>query len=203
MIQIKPGLEAIFWDFDGVLMDSNAVRDKGFSMVLADYPPEQVNELLVFHKANGGLSRYVKFRYFFETVRNEKISEEEVLLWADRFSVIMKQNLLNGNLLIEETLSWIKDNHSKHSMHVVSGSDQTELRYLCEHHGISRYFKDIVGSPTPKKQLVAALLHKYNYTPANCLLVGDSTNDYDAASENGLMFLPYNNPSISSLNSYL
>jgi len=203
MIVIKEGLEAIFWDFDGVLMDSNPVRNNGFAAVLADYPADEVAQLLEFHGANGGLSRYVKFRYFFEEVRKEKISEAEVLVWAEKFSVIMKQNLLDSSLLIEETLGWIKENYLQYSMHIVSGSDQQELRFLCGHHGISQYFKDIQGSPTPKKQLVAGLLEKYSYPPANCVLVGDATNDYDAAAANGLMFLPYNNPSIRSLNTYL
>ena len=32
------GIETIFWDFDGVIMDSMKVRDEGFEIVLKDYP---------------------------------------------------------------------------------------------------------------------------------------------------------------------
>ena len=84
-------IKVIFWDFDGVLMDSNAVRDLGFERVLSAFPKEQVDQLLAFHQANGGLSRYVKFRYFFENIRGEPITEEEILVWAERFSGIMKE----------------------------------------------------------------------------------------------------------------
>lgn len=66
-------IKTIFWDFDGVLMNSNAVRDKGFELVLADYPKDQVKQLMDFHQANGGLSRYVKFRYFFENIKFKSI----------------------------------------------------------------------------------------------------------------------------------
>lgn len=59
-------ITTIFWDFDGVLMNSNAVRDKGFELVLANYPKNQVKQLMNFHQANSGLSRYVKFRFFFK-----------------------------------------------------------------------------------------------------------------------------------------
>lgn len=58
-------IEIIFWDFDGVIMDSMKVRDEGFKIVLKDYPSDQVEKLMEFHRNNGGLSRYVKFRYFF------------------------------------------------------------------------------------------------------------------------------------------
>ena len=46
---------------------------------------------MAFHQKNGGLSRYVKFRYFFEEVVGVDITEEEVNSWAMRFSEIMKK----------------------------------------------------------------------------------------------------------------
>jgi phosphoglycolate phosphatase-like HAD superfamily hydrolase len=85
-------------------------------------------------------------------------------------------------------------------MHIVSGSDQEELREVCRYHGIAPFFQDIEGSPTPKKQLVASLLTRYGYTPDRCVLVGDSVNDYEAASVNGLRFFPYNNPDLQHCN---
>lgn len=59
-------IQTFFWDFDGVLMDSNAVRVLGFEPVLAKFLKDQVDQLLAFHQAKGGLSRYVKFCYFFK-----------------------------------------------------------------------------------------------------------------------------------------
>ena len=62
-------IRVIFWDFDGVILNSNKVRDKGFETVLSGFPKEEVDKLLKFHRQNGGLSRYVKFRYFFEEIK--------------------------------------------------------------------------------------------------------------------------------------
>ena len=39
-------IKAIFWDFDGVLLNSNDIRDKGFSDVLKDYPYEEVERYI-------------------------------------------------------------------------------------------------------------------------------------------------------------
>ena len=189
-------IKTIFWDFDGVLMNSNAVRDKGFELVLADYPKDQVKQLMDFHQANGGLSRYVKFRYFFEEVRDEKITDKEVQVWADKFSEIMLANLINKDLLIKETLDFVKENYQKYNMHIVSGSDGNELRQICKGVGINQCFKSIEGSPTPKKQLVANVLNKNNYTPKECVLIGDSINDFEAAITNDLYFKAYNNHSL-------
>ena len=160
-------IKVIFWDFDGVIMESNAVRDLGFEKVLADFPKDQVKDLLDFHKANGGLSRYVKFRHFFENIRKENITEQEILEWAERFSKIMKKLLVNENLLIEETLEFIKNNQDKYTMHITSGSDQEELRYLCKAMHIEELFKSIHGSPKPKKEWVKELIHQNNTIQTN------------------------------------
>ena len=82
-------IKAIFWDFDGVILNSNAIRDIGFEIVLKDFPEDQVNLLLKYHRANGGLSRYVKFRYFFEEIRNENITDEEIGELSENFSKII------------------------------------------------------------------------------------------------------------------
>jgi phosphoglycolate phosphatase-like HAD superfamily hydrolase len=190
----------IFWDFDGVLIDSHATRDLGFQKVLAGFPKEQVAKLINFHKANGGLSRYVKFRYFFEEIRNESISENQVVVWAERFSSIMKKTLLNKNLLINETLDFVKKNHKKHKMHIVSGSDGNELNYLCKELGIDIYFLSIHGSPTPKKELIKQLIQGQNYLIKDCVMIGDSINDWDAAFENEIDFLAYNNNDLNIKN---
>ena len=196
-------IKTIFWDFDGVIMNSNAVRDRGFEEVLKDYPQDQVSKLMTFHQENGGLSRYVKFRYFFEEVRGESITEEEVNSWAQKFSEIMLTSLNNKNLLIEETVQFIKANYKDYNMHIVSGSDQKELRFLNKELGTSEYFISIHGSPTPKKQLVTDLISKHEYELENACLIGDSINDYEAAEHNGIAFYGYNNRALSSYGVYV
>jgi phosphoglycolate phosphatase-like HAD superfamily hydrolase len=196
---MKNDLRVILWDYDGVLMNSNPVRNLGFEKVLNEFPPAQVAQLMEFHRDNGGLSRYVKFRYFFETIRGEKITEEAIKVWAEKFSVIMKDLLINPELLILETLSFVKRNYQKYPMHIVSGSDGEELRYLCKMLDIAKYFKSIHGSPTPKKQLIDQLLKENNYANKQCILIGDAINDFDAAQFNSIDFMAYNNASLDTL----
>lgn len=188
---MKKKYKVIFWDFDGVLLNSNKIRDLGFIEVLKDYPENQVDQLMEFHQKNGGLSRYVKFRYFYENILGTSITEEEVNNLAGKFSDIMMKLLNDNTLLIDETLSFVKANHSDYRMHIVSGSDQAELRLLCENLKINHYFASIHGSPTPKNDLVKNLLKENNYDSSNCLLIGDSINDYEAAKLNDIAFLGY------------
>jgi HAD superfamily hydrolase (TIGR01549 family) len=191
-------IQTLFWDFDGVIMNSNAVRDRGFKEVVKEYPQPEIDALMDFHRRNGGLSRYVKFRHFFENIRGESITEAEVNIWADKFSEIMMQTLIKPDLLIDETLNFIKANIKKYTMHIVSGSDQTELRHICKSLDIAQYFLSIHGSPTPKNSLVANLLEEMSYNKSTCLLIGDSKNDFEAAQVNGIHFMGYGNEIIKT-----
>lgn len=190
-------IQVILWDFDGVILDSVPIRDEGYRKVLKDYPNKHVERLLEFQNINGGLSRYVKFRYFYEEILREKITDNKIKKFADKYSDYMVANLINPNLLIKDTLEFIQTNYKKISMHIVSGSDQNELRYLCSKLQIDHYFKSINGSPTPKITLVNKILSQYKYQRNRIVLIGDSINDFDAAYLNNIKFYGYNNRSIN------
>ncbi len=192
----------ILWDFDGVIIDSDKARVAGFIKVLENYPKDQVNLLLDFHSKNGGLSRYVKFRYFFEQIRSEQIHEDQVNELAEAFSKIMRVTLTSPQLLIEDSCNFIHENYKKVPMHIVSGSDGNELRFLNEQLGLSQYFKTINGSPVPKIKLVENLILAGEIDPNSTCLIGDAQNDFDAAKANGIDFLAYNNPKLKGLGVY-
>lgn len=193
------GKKYIFWDFDGVIIDSEKIRNEGFVEVLREFPQRQINELLKYHKENGGLSRYVKFRYFFESIRKESITEKEVNELSRDFSIIMRDKLANKTLLIEETIEFIRIHKKSYTMYIVSGSDKNELNELCGKLNISQHFSKIEGSPTPKIDLVHNILIENKIKPKDCVLIGDSINDYDAANTNNIDFYGYNNPRLISV----
>jgi phosphoglycolate phosphatase-like HAD superfamily hydrolase len=174
-------------------MDSMPVRDEGFRHVLASYPQEQVAKLMAYHRINGGLSRYVKFRYFFEEIRKESITEEQVQAMAAEFSVVMKRLLINHELLINDSLDFVRRHYRNIPMHIVSGSDGVELNMICRSLDLAQYFVSIHGSPTPKTQLVKEVMAAHGYDAKRTVLIGDSINDHQAATANGIDFIGYNN----------
>jgi phosphoglycolate phosphatase-like HAD superfamily hydrolase len=115
------------------------------------------------------------------------------------FSEIMRELLISEDLLIQDSLEYIKTHHQNQVMHVVSGSDGEELRYLCERLGLSEYFESIHGSPTPKPSLIKALLDSEKYPLEDVLMIGDAHNDRDAAMVNRIAFAGYNNEALRSL----
>jgi len=196
-------MKNVLWDFDGVILDSMEIRDFGFKEIFKKFNDEQVSLLLGYHRKNGGLSRYVKIRYFFEKILNQEITDDEVGVFASKFSDIMRSELTNPKNLIQDSLSFIQQNHSHYNFHIVSGSDQEELRFLCNELSLSSYFISIHGSPTHKDTLVEHLLNKHMYVKSETCLIGDSINDFEAATNNSILFYGYNNIMLENKDKYI
>lgn len=196
-------IKAIFWDFDGVILDSMPVRDFGFRQIFKKYDDILVNEFIQYHRKNGGLSRFHKIRYFYNHMLNKEISDNRIQEYANEFSEIMREELTNHKYLIVETIKFIKDYYQNAIFHIVSGSEQNELRYLCNKLDLAKYFKTIEGSPTPKNDLVKNRLNLENYNSKEAILIGDSFNDYEAAKINGLKFFGFNNSELKTKDLYI
>ena len=192
-------IKNILFDFDGVILDSMPIRGHGFKEIFKDFDDDLVNKLLEYHNQNGGLSRYVKIKYFYNKLLKQEISEEKIINYADKFSKIMRIELVDKRYLIADTLKFIKESYRKCNLHIVSGSDEKELQYLCKELGIDSFFQSINGSPTHKNKLVEDVLVINKYMESETILIGDSVNDYDAAKENNLDFYGFNNPNLIGL----
>ncbi len=184
----------ILFDFDGVLIDSMLIRSEGFRDIFDEYDKVDVDALLEYHNINGGLSRYHKIRYFFENILKQSISESDIQKFSNSFSEIMRERLVDNRLIINDSICFIKNNYQRMFFHIVSGSDERELRYLCDKLKISHYFRSIHGSPTYKDILVKDLLKTFGYNLSETIMIGDSVNDYTASKVNGVDFFGYNNP---------
>ncbi len=188
----------IIFDFDGVILNSMDIKGNGLRKIFREYPKGKVEKLVAFHHENGGVSRYAKIRYFFEELLEERVTEEEVLKYAEEFSKQMKVELDNEDYLIEDTVNFIKKHHGDYHFHIASGADEKELQYICDRLKLTPYFKTIEGSPTVKEELVEGILTGYQYDKKTTLLIGDSKNDYEAAKENRIRFAGYNNEALRS-----
>ena len=192
-------IKNIIFDWDGVILDSNAVKDRAFEYVLRDHDADKVAELVAYHQANGGISRFVKFRMFYEDMLGQTITEDEVAGLSRQFSEFALKELVDPALQIAQSIQWVRENHKQYNFHVASGSEESELKRVAEAQELACYFKSFHGSPTPKPELVKNILESNNYLASETILIGDSINDFRAADANGIAFCGYNRLSWESL----
>jgi len=196
---INSSYKNIIFDFDGVILDSVPVKTEAFRILFQDFKDDSVNEIIKYHKINGGLSRYKKIEYFFISILKQSISEEKIIEYAYKFSEITLKELPNPKYIIEDTLNFIKNNYKKYNMHIASGSSEEDLKYICDKLDLTKYFISINGSPKEKSLLVEKILHEHNYEKRLTCLIGDSINDYEAAKSQGISFFGYNNDSLEKI----
>lgn len=195
-------IKNIIFDFDGVIIDSMKIREDGFREIFKVYPKEYVDKLIEYHNINGGLSRFNKIEYFYDSILKKEISQEQIKNYADEFSDIMRKYLVNKNNLIDDCVAFIHNNYNIYSLHIASGSEHNELNYLCKELDINKYFKSIVGSPTTKTEIVCDIIENNNYKKEETILIGDSINDYEAAKSNNIRFFAYNNKELEKVSDY-
>lgn len=196
-------IKNIIFDFDGVILDSVPTKIEGFKKLFQIFSTDDVNKLVLYHELNGGKSRYVKIKYFFNELLHKDISEQEILEYANKYSKITKEELTNPKYIIEDTLNFIKRNHKKYEMHIASGADEEDLKYICEKLDLTKYFKSINGSPKIKSEIVKDIVLDNSYEINETILIGDSVNDFDSAKYNGINFFAYNNQKLRNQHKYI
>ena len=186
-------IKNIVFDFDGVILDSVPVKTLAFRHLFSSYSKDSIDEFIIYHEKNGGVSRFKKIEYFFKKILDEPIDETLIDKYAKTYSELTKETLADEKFLIDDTLRFIQKYNTEFNMHIASGADENDLLYICRKLNIDKFFKSIHGSPTPKVEIIESLLKNYNYKAVETVLIGDSINDYEAARDNGIAFLGYNN----------
>src|SRR6185436_16187380 len=106
---VKP--KVILCDFDGVIINSMLIREQGFRHVLENFKPEVVEKFIDFHRHNDGRSRYLKFKHLYENLLGEPADDAKINTLADQFSVIMREILIDKELLIKDSLAFIQKHY--------------------------------------------------------------------------------------------
>lgn len=194
MIKIKNlesilyNVENIFFDFDGVILDSNDCKTNAFYEMYLSYGRDIADQVKEYHKRNGGISRYEKFKYWEKKYFNRDIDKEELKNLADIFSKKVKNNVINSKE-VDGSINFIKTIHSNVKLWIISGTPQDELRDICNEINISEYFEAIYGSPNSKKYWTEKIISDNNLNRENTLFIGDALADYDAAIFSKIKFL--------------
>ena len=178
---------AIF-DCDGVILNSNEIKTNAFAQSLNDEPTDLVDAFIEYHKQNGGVSRYKKFRYFYRVLKKLENSEMEIKRALDIYSQIVTGSMLECVYIpgVIEFISTIKNYGLR--IFVVSGSDQEELINIFRLRGILKQFEIVLGSPVDKMDNVSKV-KKIVGNKFKGIYFGDSKLDYLAAKKYSMDFI--------------
>jgi beta-phosphoglucomutase len=180
-------LSAIIFDFDGVILESVSVKTTAFRHLFSFYP-EHVDEIVQYHLENGGMSRFEKFRYIYQNILNEKLSEERFETLSARFSTLVEKAVADAPY-VDGAPDLLECCSKRYPLFIVSATPQEELIRIAKSRGIDPFFRGIFGSPVKKTEHIRRIAAENNFNPAEVIFVGDAVNDYQAALSTGVRFI--------------
>lgn len=188
VMTISKHLQAVFFDFDGVLVDSTKLKTQAFYILFEEYPIEAVEEIVAYHRQHGGVSRVLKIRYAFESILKLPPGDNQLSELASRYEELVVQQVISapwiaGARQALETLV------ATCPLFLISGTPQAELQHIIGNRSMSHYFKEVLGSPITKIEHLHNLLHGYSLQPERCVFVGDAHTDMHAAECHGIPFI--------------
>jgi phosphoglycolate phosphatase-like HAD superfamily hydrolase len=181
-------LKGIIFDFDGVIAESVQIKSDAFAVLYKPYGPGIVKKVVEHHEANGGMSRYEKFKIYHELFLNKTIAEEENSALANHFSDLTVENVIAAPY-VRGALEFITKSYDKYKLFISTGMPTEEMEKILAGRKIANYFTDVFGSPAKKTVHVSNILNNYNLDPNELIFYGDSKTDLDAAKHANISFV--------------
>lgn len=177
---------AVVLDFDGVVLESVDVKTRAFEALFAPEGAEAARRIVDYHIANGGISRFEKFRWAYREILRRPLTEEQERALGDRF-----------NALVEDAVAvcdWVPGareflQSARWPLFVASGTPEEELRRIVERRGLSGRFRAVYGAPTKKAEILRCVAGEVGCLVSELVMVGDAINDLDGARQAGARFI--------------
>lgn len=179
--------ERLFLDFDGVIMDSMALKLESYRLALLPYGFE-TEAIRRVQRRTAGLSRQKTLPLMVRELGQMEMSERELASALERFRLSDESNRSRMEFM-PGALEFLRAAKSaKLSTYILTGTPQEVIETTVRHFELKDYFEGILGSPPDKAT------HLREYTQAlpggvrASLFVGDSPKDQEASMQVGVPF---------------
>jgi phosphoglycolate phosphatase-like HAD superfamily hydrolase len=184
----QPGIpEAIFFDVDGVLIESLSVKGEAFALVFSDFPDDR-DSIIDYHLAHGGVNRVEKIRQIFVQLTGRMPTDSELAERVHAFSELVVEQVITAPEIAGAGMA-LEFWSARVPLHAVSATPLDELLVIFDRRGMSQYFASIHGWPPKKTELLPELVRDLGYATGACVMVGDSAEDEAAARAAGTLFI--------------
>jgi phosphoglycolate phosphatase len=180
----------IFFDFDGTLVDSAAIKRNCFYSVFPNTPEcRSIVSAVLFENPEG--SRYEVIPRMIDQMLSKGIvllpgttSEIAMEAYTDQvLAAVMACDEMPGAGRILQALS------TRCTICIASNTPESDLRKLVEARKWHELVRSIDGYPRRKTDIVRERLSGFGVSPNRALVVGDGRSDEEAAEANGCAFL--------------
>jgi phosphoglycolate phosphatase len=182
-------IDVIFFDFDGTLVDSAAIKRNCFYSVFPNTPEcRSIVSAVLFENPEG--SRYEVIPRIIEEILSKGLAlrpgttvEIAIATYADHvLAAVRGCDEMPGAGRILAALS------TRCTICIASNTPESDLRKLVEARKWNELVKSVDGYPRRKADIIRERLSGFGVSPNRALVVGDGRSDEEAADANGCAF---------------
>lgn len=188
--------KAIILDFDGVILESNHIKDEAFRHVFSGYP-HHLDEIMQYHQDFLGIIRFKKFKHITESILHETYTPELERNLARRFSDYALGHLISCSY-VKGAKEFLDFFYTKYPLFLVSANPPQDLDYVLRSKSLDRYFKKVYATDE-KAQAIEDILRNNQWKPQEVIFIGDSWLDYQSCQQAKVNFLGRDSGSFKSL----
>jgi phosphoglycolate phosphatase len=189
----------VVFDFDGVLVDSNAVKRQAYFDIFASLGSRA--EPAVREVLDGDVDgdRFQMIRRMLTRLDDEEVLvspaalETLVVQYAERYNDICEEHAATCPE-VRGASAAIARLAETHPLYISSATPEAPLRRIVERRGWSRFFRDVLGRPRSKAENLRVIMEREGLAGADVMVVGDGRRDLDAARLVGARFVGIRNP---------
>lgn len=178
--------QTIVFDFDGVLVDSVALKGSAFSKVLGIDNPTVVKEIAKHHIANQSMGREEKLSTYMAKYSNHTRQGVRLSEALEHFSRYIVGSLASTGL-IEGSREFLDRCVGRYDLQICSSAPDYEISEILAHLGMLGYFSNICGFPTNKNEFLIDCLKSAD----RVIFIGDSISDLMAAQNTEVEFIGF------------
>jgi phosphoglycolate phosphatase-like HAD superfamily hydrolase len=181
-------LKAIIFDYDGIIAESVQVKTKAFAQIYSSFGKEVVNKVINHHEANGGVSRFEKFKIYHKSFLDKDLSQHQLNQLTEKFSNLVLEKVI-ASRYVEGVFDFINLNYKDFKFFISTGTPKNEIDIILKRKKLNKYFVEAFGSPEKKDVHVRKILKKYNLSQNEVIFIGDALSDRNAAKNNNINFI--------------
>lgn len=177
----------VIWDFDGVIKETVDLKADVFVGLFNEHSENLRKKIRSHHEFNGGMSRFEKISLYLAWA-GLPTDGDTVRQFCLRFSEAVFQKVLDAAWVpgAKEILS---GNPFRQTFYLVTSTPLEEIEKIVQALDLQKVFHGIWGSPTSKVRAVEEILSRAKAKTSECLMVGDSPADWEAARGVNIPFL--------------
>jgi len=177
----------VILDFDGVVLESNAVKTEAFRDVFARFP-EHAEAMMEFHRAHVSLTRFAKFDRLLELMGRAGDSVLRDDLAAD-FSRQTLERIVAAPF-VPGAEAFLRDVTPRVPVYLASVTPAHDLALILARRDLAKWFRNVYACPPwTKPDAIRDVIGREGAAPTQALLIGDSAGDQRAARMTGVHFL--------------